>query len=223
MVLERLQEETWASHLILGGGIALSHYLEYRETNDIDCWWGEESNAEERAQTLCRLEDLLREEVRKAQPNAEIRRKAWGETESIDVLLAGTKIFSVQIASRTVHLEPPRESPWGTLKIEGLDDNLASKMTALVNRGSPRDFLDIYTAIERGVTTWEDCWKLWQRKNPRHAVGDGQLAVRVSLNGIKARRPLSTLEEPKRAQAIALRDFFQEKLTQDLDAERPQQ
>jgi len=35
-------------------------------------------------------------------------------------------------------------------------------MVALVERGAPRDFLDIYTVCQAGLVTLEECWELWR-------------------------------------------------------------
>lgn len=165
------------------------------------------------------LQAILQHEARRLYPGSEIRGAVWGDVQALDVVLEGRKIFSVQIADRTSQLGPSVESPWGSLRIESLTDNLASKMSALVRRGSPRDFLDIYTTIRHNLATWEGCWALWQMKNSHHQIPDGQLAVRVHLIGIKARRPLTRLPEEKRASAVALRRFFDEKLAAAPDPE----
>ena len=43
-------------------------------------------------------------------------------------------------------------------------------MNALVNRGAPRDFLDIHAVVEADLLTPARCWELWQAKNPGAAA-----------------------------------------------------
>jgi hypothetical protein len=38
-ILERLKGRPEARAVVLGGGVALQHYLEYRRTVDLDAWW----------------------------------------------------------------------------------------------------------------------------------------------------------------------------------------
>jgi len=62
-LLESLAGHAEAAEIVLGGGVALSHYLEYRDTMDVDAWWRLERREEvsitsqeerERAETLRR-------------------------------------------------------------------------------------------------------------------------------------------------------------------------
>jgi predicted amidophosphoribosyltransferase len=41
-------------------------------------------------------------------------------------------------------------------------DLVASKMVALVKRGAPRDFRDVFTVCTAGLTTPSDCWQWWR-------------------------------------------------------------
>ena len=78
------------------------------------------------------------------------KRRRFGDTESWELLRDGTKIFSFQIASRTLRLEPSVPSPWPPLLIETFVDNVASKMNALVQRGATRDFTDTRQLVTAG-------------------------------------------------------------------------
>ena len=49
-----------------------------------------------------------------------------------------------------------------TVSLDGLSDLVANKMVALVERGAPQDFLDIYTLCYEGLTTASRCWQLWK-------------------------------------------------------------
>lgn len=49
-----------------------------------------------------------------------------------------------------------------TVSLDGFSDLVANKMVALVERGAPQDFLDIYTLCYEGLTTASRCWQLWK-------------------------------------------------------------
>ncbi len=100
----------------------------------------------------------------------------WGETVSFELSDGNRKIFSFQIALRTVELDPPRESAWPPVLIESLADNVGNKVNALVQRGAPRDFLDIRQLVTNGIVSVEKCWDWWSRKNP--GVGVRQAKAR---------------------------------------------
>jgi predicted nucleotidyltransferase component of viral defense system len=93
------------------------------------------------------------------------------------------------------------------LRIETLADNLGSKMNALVQRGAPRDLLDIREAVAAGLVTSQDCWELWERKNPGLAIHAGKMEVARRLEELELRRPLRSLadaaERERAAQARA--------------------
>lgn len=159
-LLEALAGHPGAAEIVLGGGVALSHYLEYRPTVDLDAWWRDAASAETRR---------LAEDAMKAlatRHGLEFRLRKWGETESYELLNQGRKIFSFQISTRTRYIDEPLPASWAPVQIESLRDNAASKMTALVERGAPRDLLDVYELCNRGMLTVGECWNLWAEKNP---------------------------------------------------------
>ena len=45
-LLESLAGHAEAAEIVIGGGVALSHYLEYRPTVDLDAWWHGEPRAD---------------------------------------------------------------------------------------------------------------------------------------------------------------------------------
>jgi len=81
-------------------------------------------------------------------------------------------------------------------------------MTALVARGSARDFRDIHAAVTRRIASWEECWLLWEAKNPGLERKLGERQVALFLQAIEKRRPLKEVPEDLRADAEALREFF---------------
>lgn len=211
-IIERIKNLPWAEKFVLGGGLALAHYLEFRPTNDADCWWEENTPETEKEAILEELSEIIKEEAGHMVNDAEISKRNWGETASIEVKAGNKKIFSWQISSRTKKLDAYIPSPYGILKIETLKDNLASKMCALVARGAPRDFLDIHTAIKHNLTSWENCWTLWKAKNPGKEQRLAEQNIAMSLTGIEIRRPLPSVPEEQRARAAELRSFFRNHL-----------
>jgi hypothetical protein len=198
-------EQPWANHIVLGGALALNHYVEYRTSHDCDAWWAGTATTPDRERILSAVAEALAGQ----NPGLETMRESWGDVGSVKLLEAGRAVFSFQIADRSRQLEPYLASGWGGLLIESLVDNLASKLSALVERGAPRDFLDVYTVAHRLGWTPAELWRLWQRKNPDKPAADAKLLIRVSLAGIERRRPLPTIVEPGlQAQAATVRDWF---------------
>jgi hypothetical protein len=141
----------------LGGAFGMSHYLEYRSTKDIDAWWMEGVTAAERERVVAVLDASLR-------VFGDVQVRSWGDVTSVDVSRSGAVIFSFQIAIRSARLDESVESSWPGVRLDALSDLVASKMVALVERGAPRDLLDVYTVCERQVASVRECWALWERR-----------------------------------------------------------
>jgi len=126
-----------------------------------------------------------------------ILERSWGDTEALDFqrLESGRRrtIFSVQIAARTVELEPPIASAWSPIPIETLRDNLANKMSALVARGAPRELGDVSEVVQAGLVTISECWDLWEARNPDTNIDRARAQVVKHLGSIAERRPLDQL------------------------------
>jgi len=105
-ILEELRDQPAAAALILGGGVALQHYYEYRETHDIDAWWASTPKADTR--------QLLRETMQRVaeRHGYSLAVRAWRETESLELQDEGKTIFSFQVAVRSLELESPGPSAW---------------------------------------------------------------------------------------------------------------
>lgn len=203
MVLDRLAGKPEASEIILGGYFALKHYLDYRATHDIDAWWRiRASRAAEAA-----IEEVM---SRMAVENGlGFEKRSFGDTSSFELVQERKRVFSFQIAVRSVELEPPIVSPWPPILIETLSDNIGAKMNALVDRGAPRDFADIKQVVEANLLTVARCWELWQAKNPEAQTDSAQANVRLHLAALEARRPLSIIaDQDERARARATREWF---------------
>lgn len=87
-------------------------------------------------------------------------------------------------------------------------------MVALVERGAPRDFRDIYTVCQAGLTTPQECWGLWRRRQQLTKSDTGgdraRLAVQTHLARIAQHRPLGQIADPtRRAEAEDVRVWFE--------------
>lgn len=196
-------------HLIsVGGAVGLMHYLDYRPTHDAHAWWSPGISEEERRLVIGTLEDALR-------PFGAVRTRTWGDVISLDLLQEGRSVFNIQIANRSAQLRPSTTTPWAEVLLDSLDDLVASKMVALVERGAPRDFRDIFALCNAGLVTPRRCWELWtERQNltggdtdPRRA----SVAVETHLERIELQRPLDRVcDSTERDDAARLRTWFRE-------------
>jgi hypothetical protein len=190
----------------LGGALGLLHYLDYRSTHDVDAWWVPETSSTERERVLQVITDTL-------QPSGDIRTRRWGEVVSIELVLRGKTVFSFQIADRSAQLEPTATLSWADVSIDSLNDLVASKMVALVERGAPRDFRDIYTLCRSGLKTAADCWNLWRLRQQRAGSDTdahrARLALATHLSRITQHRPIAGITDlDQREEAESLRAWF---------------
>ena len=190
----------------LGGALGLLHYLDYRSTHDVDAWWVPETPAMERERVLQVITEAL-------QPSGDIRKRRWGEVVSVELVVEGKTVFSFQIADRSAQLEPTSTLSWADVSIDSLNDLVASKMVALVERGAPRDFLDIYTLCRSRLKTAADCWSLWRLRQQRAGSDTdahrARLALQTHLSRIAQHRPLEGIDDPEqRKEAESLRTWF---------------
>jgi hypothetical protein len=200
----------------LGGAFGLAHYYEYRTTHDLDAWWTAEATREARARVVAVIEGALAK-------FGQTRTRTWGDVVSVELRQGGRTTFSFQIAARSALLRDEMTGVWpGDIRVDSFDDLLASKMAALVNRGAPRDFLDIYTLCSAGQTSVAACWRLWQERQQLSGedddLGRATLAVRANLARIEAARPLG--EQPNGASAersAIVRAWFEQEFLNGLD------
>lgn len=202
-LLESLAGHDEAAEIVIGGGVALSHYLEYRDTVDLDAWW----RTEPRSDVLAFLEASM--QALASRHGLEYRRRSWGETESLELLRGSLKQFSFQISRRTLSLDDAMPSLWQPVCIETLRDNVASKMTALVQRGAPRDFLDIYQLCASNVVSMADCWSSFTAKNLGVTIDEAKRKILARLAMIEATRPLDSIQPGEaREQAARVREWY---------------
>jgi hypothetical protein len=206
--LQALVTHGLSDRISLGGAFGLLHYLDYRPTHDVDAWWDPSTTTEEKEQVIRAIERALN-------PYGEVRRRHWGDVVSIELVRGAATIFSFQIAWRSVQLGPSVSATWIDVPLDSFPDLVASKMVALVERGAPRDFRDIYALCQSGLATPEGCWQLW-RQRQRLADSDAdphraRLAIETHLTRLALHRPLDEIPDPgQRTEAKELRTWFRE-------------
>jgi hypothetical protein len=205
-LLGHLKNHPEASEIVIGGGVALSHYSPHRKTFDLDAWW----RSEPKPETI----ELLRASMKKI---AESHRGVFEERRGADVLsldikeTSGRKVFSFQIAQRDLYLDRPITSSWDPVLLETFSDNIASKMVALVDRGASRDFADIREIVLRDLISLEECWNLYLLKRGDADVEAAKQQVLEHLERIEARRPLESITDPEaRSYTESVRSWYYE-------------
>lgn len=198
-ILEQLKSHPASGEIILGGGVALQHYCAFRETKDIDAWW----HGAPVPQTRVAIQEAMKEVA--GRHGYTVKTRSWGETESYELQEKGRTVFSFQIALRTRELESPKASVWAPVQVETLRENIGAKMNALVLRGAPRDFLDIYEVCRRGLATSQECWDLWQSKNPDKDLRSARANVARNIEQLIRRRSIESItddDERQRTEAV---------------------
>jgi hypothetical protein len=202
-ILTLLTGKQEASEIVLGGYFALQHYLDYRRTHDIDAWW--------KTRAVSSTERVIREAMQRvaAEEGCKLEHRLFGETVSLELIKAGRRQFTFQIAVRSVALEEPVTSAWPPILIETITDNIASKMNALVDRGAPRDFTDIQRLADEGLVTTDVAWNLWTRKNPGSPAEPAKTKVLLHLTALESRRPLESIsDDTERKRVRETREWF---------------
>lgn len=204
--LEALTRANLAGRISLGGALGLFHYLDYRSTHDVDAWWSDALTEAQKQEVTHALEQALA-------AHGDVRIRAWGDVVSVELLQDGKAIFSFQIAARSARLEETTSAGWIDVPLDSLADLAASKMVALVERGAPRDFLDIFTVCQSGLLSVGECWALWQRR--QSLVGSdtdtarARLAIETHLERIALHRPVDQIADlAQRKQAQQVRDWY---------------
>jgi hypothetical protein len=204
--LDALVKANLADRISLGGALGLFHYLDYRPTHDVDAWWFEWVTEEQKRAVLRLLETTL-------SAFGNVRVRSWGDVDSIELSQDGKTVFGFQVARRSARLEEPVSAGWIAVPLDSLVDLAASKMVALVERGAPRDFLDIFNVCHAGLFSVAECWALWRRRQVLAGsdvdVARARLAIETHLERIALHRPLEQIVDlGQREQARQLRDWF---------------
>ncbi|NCC36326.1 MAG: hypothetical protein EOM24_30590 [Chloroflexia bacterium] len=207
--LHALVERNLGDKISLGGAFGLLHYLDYRPTFDVDAWWTENASTRDKEQVVDAIMAALI-------VYGQVRRRAFGDVISIELETADKKkTFSFQIAERSAQLLPSILAPWTAVLLDSLSDLIASKMNALIQRGAPRDFRDIYAACQSQLTTPQECWQLWQQR--QQLAGDdadleqAKTAINGHLERIELYRPLAQINNAEQQQQAAqVRRWYRE-------------
>lgn len=204
--LTALVKMNLAKHISLGGAFGLFHYLDFRSTHDVDAWWFDDATGSERKSVADALEKALSD-------FGKVNVRSWGDVVSIELLQAGKTVFSFQIASRSARIQESIPAGWIDVPLDSLPDLVASKMVALVERGVPRDFLDIYSICKAELLSVVECWSLWrQRQSISSADVDlsrAKLAIETHMERISLHRPLDKIADAnEREQARKVREWF---------------
>lgn len=213
--LEALQKSGLGKYLSLGGALGLLLYHEYRYTKDVDAWWTTDATTNEQNQII----ELLRKTLEQF---GDVRVRRFGDVISLELHEEDTNRFSFQIAHRSAQLQPSLLSPWNPVKLDAFEDLVASKMAALIERGIPRDFLDIYEICQQNMATAPECWRLWLEREIKRGVYHSDLttavaAVLMHLNRIEKTRPLNSIKPPQAKQKAAeLREWFKHVFTKEI-------
>ena len=213
--LEALVNANLAHRISLGGALGLIHYIDYRPTHDVDAWWSESVSQEKKQDVLRVLETTL-------SAFGNVRVRSWGDVDSMELAQDGKTVFSFQIARRSVRLEESVSAGWIEVPLDSLVDLAASKMVALVERGAPRDFLDIFNVCQAGLFSIAECWALWRRRQILAGsdveASRARLAIETHLERIALHRPLEQIADlAQRNQARQLRDWFLDEFLQVKD------
>jgi hypothetical protein len=190
----------------IGGAFGMAHYFEYRSTHDVHAWWMDHVSPAQRIRVAETLADALK-------PYGLVRTRSWGDVVSVELRSGEGAGFSFQIAERTARLGDPRASSWPGILVDAFDDLVASKMVALIERGAPRDFLDIYTLAASGRYAPETAWRLCRERHEASGADDererARLAVQTHMARIELARPLDEIADPEdRLAASRLRAWF---------------
>ena len=137
----------------------------------------------------------------------------WGDVVSIELSQANKTVFSFQIAQRTAQLQPADSAIWIDVLLDSFSDLIASKMVALVERGAPRDFRDIFAVCQANLATPDECWQFWNQRqmlaNSDVDSNRARLALETHLTRIALHRPLDEITDlGQRSEAEHTRNWF---------------
>jgi hypothetical protein len=204
--LEALVDAELASTISLGGAFGLFHYYDYRPTHDVDAWWNEDVTESKKQAVVQVLQSSL-------DRFGVVRVRSWGDLTSVELSQEGKTIFSFQVAVRSQRLEDLNVAGWIDVPLDSFEDLVSTKMNALVQRGAPRDFLDVYKICTAELISMEECWDLWHKRQElignEHDEEKARLAIETHLKRIELQRPLEHYkDDEERAFAKKLREWF---------------
>ena len=213
--LEALVKADVANTISLGGAFGLFHYYDYRPTHDVDAWWNENVTDVKKQAVV----DILQSTLEKY---GSVRVRIWGDLTSVELTQENITVFSFQIAFRTQRLNDLNDAGWINVPLDSFDDLVATKMNALIQRGAPRDFLDIYTICQAKLISMVKCWNLWHKRQGlignEHDASKARLAIETHLERISLQRPLEQIkDDQERENAKQVREWFLNSFLQVID------
>lgn len=141
--LEAFTESELAADYYLSGGTALSaFYLHHRTSEDLDFF----TRGPVDAAAVLRLVNSI------AEGSVIPRRVA--DRFGFVVPIQGERVRVEFVRYDHPAIEPPVPQPGG-LRVDGMRDILANKLSALVERNEPKDFADIYCLVARAGLSLE--------------------------------------------------------------------
>ena len=214
--LEALVEAGLANTISLGGAFGLFHYFDYRPTHDVDAWWIEDVTEAKKQEVIQILQSTL-------ERFGIVRVRSWGDLTSVELSQEGKTVFSFlfhsatdasqKLTFRSQRLEDLNVAGWIDVPLDSFEDLVSTKMNALVQRGAPRDFLDIYSICKAELISVEECWELWHKRQElignEHDDDKAHLAIETHLKRIELQRPLAQIENTEqRENAKKVREWF---------------
>lgn len=172
------------------------------------CRWISSTTRQERQEVISVISGAL-------QSFGKVQERSWGDVVSIELLENEKGVFSFQIADRSARLRPPHSAGWTEVLLDSFPDLVASKMVALVERGVPRDFRDIYALCQAGLTNAAQAWQWWRERQQLSGSDTNahraRLAVTTHLMRIAQHRPLAAIADAaERESAEQVRHWFAE-------------
>lgn len=185
------------------------HYLDYRETYDVDAWWQVTTTTEERRQVTAMLENTLA-------AFGEVRIRTFGDVTSVELATEQRKkAFSFQIAVRSAQIASSVSAQWLDVPLDALPESNCQQDDGACTTCAPRDFRDIHAICESTLADVSDCWQRWQQRqaltNDDADVGRAKLAIAGHLERIEQYRPLSNIHDPvQQSAAAAVRQWYKQ-------------
>lgn len=161
---------------ILAGGTGLALHLGHRQSDDFDLFKTSRFN---RRALLAALEKLGRCEV------------LQDEAATLTVLLSGIKISFFRVPDPFLFAA----EPFSFFRVADARDIALMKLIAVFNRGSRKDFVDLYSLFRRGLTL-ADCLELLPKKYGEGRVNSYQLLQSLTWFDDAEREPSPKMLEP---------------------------
>lgn len=199
-ILTEIQKDP-IDELCIVGGVALNHYIPYRTTDDLDTSW---INGKPNLNTLRKLE-IIGNKLSK-EYNLIMKKEDNNTVNSFNFFnKQDEKVFSIDCSIRSKFVEKKLIKPLNPsiqgIQVESLYDNITSKVTALIERGIPRDITDTIEIIKKTNISFEVImtnltnYYKWSDKEKSQKLDK----IEKNVNAIFTRRPINKFKNPKKA------------------------